>query len=696
MTQDEKNEKLFEAIIEENIPAGAQSAIEQGADINALTPKGASALMVALSRNRRKSFSWLIKNGVNVDIQDNLGENVLMRLVRDNRVDYLKHMLDFSKPNFDLANTFGVTALHYASMEGREECAKLLIENGANVNVKTVQSATPVLTAAQQHNAPIVNALIDAGADIHAKDYLGQDILINLLSSPEHTMSKKEKENVLVILDRLMSEGIDLDYKAPSGNTPIFAAFMYGQFDAVGKMIEKGVDVNVSHNRMLIDNMTPLHMALEAGKGEVASLVIDSLKAKSPTLLKELLNTKNSEGNTPAAFGFFHATTRQLMLDNEADVNTVLHAPDGSMPVVLLVIQANDETSLDAMITKGVKLHFEEKEFQHLQPIRHAIAMGIPGMVSKIIKNSKIDLNKSIKINEKVAVTPLAFLVSNSKAQILETFLTRIKALEQILNQKMGDGSDAYALPEDTRNNLKAEIEKYKNIEKELGQNRALILDMLISSGADVNHKDENGRTAIFYCADIEGINVLLEKGADLFAKDNDLNTPLSWAIRNNRAEVIDHLLQYIIENDLAGHESVQNVLIDIVYNLDDGYVAQGSALNGINHAIQEGSALLDNQDEDGNTALIITCATEQPAVAQLLIAKGADVDLANNAGETALMHAVAHGDEKTVQLLIAKGASIHAATNEGKTVLEFAQEVQNKDIIALLEKKKDRNLSFK
>lgn len=697
MNQEEKNEKLFEAIISEDIPQGAQKAVDDGADINALTNKGASALNVAISRNRRKSFAWLIKNGVDVNIQDNLGETVAMRLARDGKFDYLKYLLDNGKPNLDLANKYGVTALHYASMNSQQECAELLIKSGANVNAQTIQTTTPILAAAQQHDEKIFNSLLDSGASIHDVDYLKQNVLINTLSASPQSLKKAKLAELNAIVERAVKEGIDINYKAPSGNTAIFSALMYGQKEAAKFLIENGVDLDVVHNRMLIDNMNPLHLALESGDAELCSLIIERLKNKNPELLEKLFSLKNSEGNTPAAFGFFHNTTRQLMLDNDADVNTVIHMSDGTkMPIVLVIIQAGDETALDAMITKGVNLHFKEKEFEHIQPIRNAIAMGMPGLVEKIIKNAQIDLNKPIKITEKVSVTPLSFLVSNSKAQILETFLLRKKTIQNLLNQKLGDGSDAYAIPDETRKQLQAELDKYKNIETELEQNRTVILDMLISNGANVNEQDENGRTAVFYCADIDAIKLLIEKGADIFKADNEGNTPLGWAIKNNRPDIIDHLLEYIIENDLVDKPEVQNVLIDIVYTLDDGYVQQGLAMNGINHAFQEGSGLLNNQDEDGNSALIIACATEQAPVANLLINKGADVDLANNAGETALMHAVAHGDEKTVELLIAKGANVNAQNADGKTVFDFAQEVANKDILKLLEKKKEKSFSPK
>ncbi len=691
-TQEELNEKFFDAIKLEDL-AGAQELLTAGADLDARTTKGNNGLFVAVTRNKRKSFAWLLKQGINPNVQDTLGETVAMHLAQNDRLDYLKHLLTYKNVNLDLANTYGVTALHYATMYSHIDCAKSLMDAGAQINTVTIQDSTPLLAAAQNHCFDIFEDIVNRGGNVKDLDTYKKDVLMNAVSNPAQTMKKEELESLQKIVDLAIAKGADPSYKAPSGLTPIFAAMMYGQKTAVKALLDAGANPAVSHNIMTTDQITPLHLAFEMGDAETATLILDKATSTGSNSKAALMNAKNSDGNTPAAFGFFHQTTRQLALDSEGDVNAVLNVSGQKMPVVAVIINAADETSFDAMVSRGVKLNFTDPEFAHIQPIKLAIAIGVPGMVEKVIKYGNINLNETILVGEKKKITPLSYLVANSQAQILETFLQQKKVIQGLLNQKLGDGTDAYRLPEETRKELQGQLDKYKNIETELKQNKEIIFDMLIKNGADINHKDANGRSALFYVADIEYVDFLLKSGADFFQVDEDGNNPLSWAIKNARTDLIDKHLQYVIDNDLIDRPEIQNILVDMVYTGPDGYHSQGLFMKGLSHAVQEGSGLLNNTDVDGNTALIVACATEQAPVAALLLAKGADVNLANNAGETPLMHAVSHGYEDLVKGLIDKGADVNAQTVDGKTVLDFATEVQNKDIISWIMKKQDPSI---
>ena len=686
--QDQLNEKLFDAIRSEDIPNGANQALAEGADINALTDKNSNALIIALNKNKRKSFAWLIKNGINVDNQDNQGETVLMKLCKEDKKDYLDYLLNNSNPNLDLETKLGVTALQFASTNSNEDVVKKLVAKGADVNKKTLFKASPLLSAAQQHNAEIFKTILSANGNVHDVDSLTQNILMNLISKPSAGLKKKEVEDISTIYDLLIENGLDINYKSSSGNNALFAALLYGHKEICKKMIENDkIDLDFRHNRMLDLNLNPLHLVLERGDVELADLIITKLKDNDPTLLSKLLNEKNSKKNTPGAYGYILPDTRQLMLDNKVDVNSVFYENDQPIPVVCSVIQGNDENILDAMISQGVKLHFEEKEFEKTQPIKIALMMGLPNTVEKIIKNSSIDLNESLYINEKFKTTPLNCIINGFNSSDINAILVRKAQINRLLNQKLDDGTNAHHLSDETRASLEAELEKFKNLEKEIAEKKSMIVELLLDNGSKLNAYDEMGKTSIFYCKDVEMLKLLIEKGADIFMTDKKGNTPLAWAIKNNNKEVIQGLLEHIIENDLV--DKVSNLLIEIAYTGDLGYVAEGLLLNGLNVAVKEGSGLLNNVDEDGNTALIVSAATEQLSLAQFLIEKGADVNIANNLGETALIHAIAHGNEKMVDLLIKKGADLNQVMTNGKTVFDCLTDLGNKDITELVEKKK-------
>ena len=59
----------------------------------------------------------------------------------------------------------GNTALHIASLGGQEEVVKLLIQNGANVNVQSLNGFTPLYMAAQENHDIVVRYLLTHGAN---------------------------------------------------------------------------------------------------------------------------------------------------------------------------------------------------------------------------------------------------------------------------------------------------------------------------------------------------------------------------------------------------------------------------------------------------------------------------------------------------------------------------------------------------
>ncbi len=70
--------------------------------------------------------------------------------------------------------TFGVTPLAWASMNGHEDAARLLLRSGAGVDARNRDGSAPLHSAVFAGRQEIVKILLDYGADVHAKNSNGE------------------------------------------------------------------------------------------------------------------------------------------------------------------------------------------------------------------------------------------------------------------------------------------------------------------------------------------------------------------------------------------------------------------------------------------------------------------------------------------------------------------------------------------
>jgi len=94
--------------------------------------------------------------------------------------------------NVNARDVFGNTPLHFAVGKGHEAVVKMLLQNGAEVNIANEDLWTPLHLAATEGRARLAEILLENGAHINAKDtqgrtplalaqYLGRTEVVNVL-----------------------------------------------------------------------------------------------------------------------------------------------------------------------------------------------------------------------------------------------------------------------------------------------------------------------------------------------------------------------------------------------------------------------------------------------------------------------------------------------------------------------------------
>ncbi|MGH9237279.1 MAG: ankyrin repeat domain-containing protein [Vicinamibacterales bacterium] len=140
--------------------------IAGGADVRAAGSAGVTALHLAaddLAKTR-----MLLDAGADVNAASQLGRTPLIAAAASSQSAEVVRLLLARGANMNAADNSGVTALNAAANADNREAAELLLERGAdpNAQARLPQAATPLMGAAINGNAALVNSLLSRKANV--------------------------------------------------------------------------------------------------------------------------------------------------------------------------------------------------------------------------------------------------------------------------------------------------------------------------------------------------------------------------------------------------------------------------------------------------------------------------------------------------------------------------------------------------
>ena len=148
--------------------------LEHGADINATTSEGSSALHVAVLLKHAQCLEFLLScKGIDKDIQDNRGNTPLM-VAAERGFHRFVHLLLTHGCNPNISNSVGQTAIHFSLMPyqgiiGNRDgctCLQILVEHGAEIDAVDKNGMTPAHCAVQRGNKWALFFLVCENCDL--------------------------------------------------------------------------------------------------------------------------------------------------------------------------------------------------------------------------------------------------------------------------------------------------------------------------------------------------------------------------------------------------------------------------------------------------------------------------------------------------------------------------------------------------
>ena len=245
------------------------------------------------------------------------------------------------------------------------------------------------------------------------------------------------------------------------------------------------------------------------------------------------------------------------------------------------------------------------------------------------------------------------------------------------------------------------------------------VVKLLLDKGANILIRQSTYKVspnALDYAAkagNIEAAKLILAKAVSQGVKDEVLYSALHWAVIADQVAMAKYLLDEGAKiegtDELGGYTPLMETsLLDMVqllvkrganvnakskfsytplqkavFSFVEGKRKEGDCEKILNLLLDKG-ATVDVQDGNGNTPLMT--AVQKINAAKILVAKNPNVNIQNNNGETALMYAVKGGLIKVVlmmpvvgpsiestKLLLSKGANVELQDKWGKTALMHA-----------------------
>ncbi|MHC4777564.1 MAG: ankyrin repeat domain-containing protein [Planctomycetota bacterium] len=298
-------EALFEAVddgdLEETI-----KLLDGGADVDSRDAEKQTPLMVACEGGEVGLVRLLLERGADVNAREEDGETPLMKAASYEELECVKALFEFG-PDLDAGETYGgQTALMRTETP---EIIEALLDAGANLEARDETGQTALAAAANLGWDAKVQVLLDRGADLEARDNSGNTPL---------EVAQEAGEEVAVAMIRAKMGGapasggqeVEELRRTKQLTEEVFEKVEDGDLDGVTGLLGSGAPVDGRDD----ERQTPLMVACEGGELGIARLLIE--KGAD-------LEARDEDGETPLihAAGYDEPECVRLLLEKGADVN---------------------------------------------------------------------------------------------------------------------------------------------------------------------------------------------------------------------------------------------------------------------------------------------------------------------------------------------------------------------------------------
>ncbi|XP_059524979.1 ankyrin repeat domain-containing protein 17 isoform X7 [Myotis daubentonii] len=690
---DEMHTALMEACMDGHVEV-ARLLLDSGAQVNMPADSFESPLTLAACGGHVELAALLIERGASLEEVNDEGYTPLMEAAREGHEEMVALLLGQGANINAQTEETQETALTLACCGGFLEVADFLIKAGADIELGC---STPLMEAAQEGHLELVKYLLAAGANVHATTATG-DTALTYACENGHTD----------VADVLLQAGADLEHESEGGRTPLMKAARAGHVCTVQFLISKGANVN----RTTANNdHTVLSLACAGGHLAVVELLlahgadpthrlkdgstmlIEAAKGGHTSVVCYLLDYPNNLLSAPPP------DVTQLTPPSH-DLNRAPRVPVQALPMVVPPQEpdkppANVATTLPIR-NKAVSGRASAMSNTPTHSIAASISQPQTPTPSPIISPSAmlpiypaIDIDAQTESNHDTALT---LACAGGHEELVQTLLERGASIEHrdkkgftplILAATAGHVGVVEILL-DNGADIEAQSERTKDTPLSLACSggRQEVVELLLARGANKEHRNVSDYTPLSLAASggyVNIIKILLNAGAEINSRTGSKLgiSPLMLAAMNGHTAAVKLLLD--MGSDInAQIETNRNTALTLA-------CFQGRT--EVVSLLLDRKANVEHRAKTGLTPLMEAASGGYAEVGRVLLDKGADVNAppVPSSRDTALTIAADKGHYKFCELLIGRGAHIDVRNKKGNTPLWLAANGGHLDVVQLL-----------
>lgn len=525
----------------------------------------------------------------------------------------------------------------------------------------------------------------------------------------------------------------ELNIKGTDGSLPLIKAVMAGDMAAVQYFLEKGADVDVRN----ADGVSAVLMAIEKGNVALFNVLVAKSVAdfKEPIYLDKAIDGGSAEivqavlqkgGDVNAVLAFsgrkrpddvlnykdprVMTPLKKAVQENKPEVAAVL-AKNGAEGVVDFLSEELRTASVEMVKALAENAgNLRQISVKGMDLLTYAAGGAGPETLAYLLEADAGEINKAFArflgqrkggetYNETVDMflkagamptTDVLELMLKKKNPEMFLKLAKCYAHPNIKPQKMDEDALMYAVRLGKNETAMWLVDHGADIWKEydngitpiktvigMAAERPELLEFLENKLEDVNETGYNGETLLMMFAaagDFENFQRIINKGGNIWQKDNDGKTLLMYAAEGGNRQVMDYLI-FKGDNLAARDKFGRSVLM---------FAAAAGKADAVKYLADKG-ADISAQDNDGKAVIMYAAEKGARAVVDMLVNMGESAAVADNDERSVLMYAVKAGNAAVVETLLMKGVDVNAVDKTRKSVLSYAIEGGNAEIVERL-----------